>query len=158
MQIGAHVDVAVLVATDPGDPYGATLKAPESPPAGGRFVGATVIIVDGALAAYLARGERQLLTWLPESERKGTGMARTIARVLLERARSGGESPRGMLIEEIDGGPAAAHPVARFLTEAGFTQARSGSRRLMPEGDAMLPTRTTLVPAASTRMSHKEAE
>jgi hypothetical protein len=40
--------------------------------------------------------------------------------VLIERARSGGESPRGMLIEEIDGGPAAAHPVARFLAEAGF--------------------------------------
>jgi hypothetical protein len=40
--------------------------------------------------------------------------------VLIDRARSGGEAPRGMLIEEIDGAAASQHPMAKFLAEAGF--------------------------------------
>src|SRR5207247_3226079 len=60
------LEVAVLAATDPANPYGATLKWPPRPstPSPTRSVGATVILVDGALAAYLARGDRQLLTYL----------------------------------------------------------------------------------------------
>jgi ATP-dependent Lhr-like helicase len=61
-----------------------------------------------------------LLTWLPEPEPQRSRAARAIARVLIERARSGGDSPRGMLIEEIDGAPPAAHALAPFLLEAGF--------------------------------------
>jgi ATP-dependent Lhr-like helicase len=85
-----------------------------------RTVGATVILVDGALASYLARGDRVLLTWLPEAEPQRARAARAIARVLIERARSGVDAPRGMLLEEIDGRPTALHPLAPFLTEAGF--------------------------------------
>jgi hypothetical protein len=40
--------------------------------------------------------------------------------MLIERARSGGDRPRGMLIEEIDGVPPSAHPLAPYLVEAGF--------------------------------------
>jgi ATP-dependent Lhr-like helicase len=83
-------------------------------------VGATVILVDGALAAYLARGDRVLLTWLPEAEPQRARAARAIGRVLIERARSGVDAPRGMLLEEIDGRPTALHPLAPFLVEAGF--------------------------------------
>src|SRR5262249_54286368 len=62
-------EVAVLAAADPANPYGATLKWPAASPADSgrgptRSVGATVILVDGALAAYLARGDRQLLAFL----------------------------------------------------------------------------------------------
>src|SRR4029079_3882043 len=77
-------------------------------------------LVDGALVAYLARGDRQLLTWLPESEPQRSHAARAIAHALIDRARSGGETPRGMLIEEIDGAAAAVHFLAPFLAEAGF--------------------------------------
>jgi ATP-dependent Lhr-like helicase len=132
--------VAVLAAADPANPYGATLKwpalaadaAPATPSpkadhaakAGRgptRSIGSTVVLVDGALAAYLARGDRQLLTWLPEAEPQRSHCARAIARVLIERARTTeGESPRGMLLEEIDGGPPSAHPLASYLAEAGF--------------------------------------
>ncbi len=81
-----------LAATDPANPYGATLNGPHASATRGslrsgggahrsagrcrarrgtgptRSVGATVILVDGALAAYLARGDRQLLTFLPDAE------------------------------------------------------------------------------------------
>jgi ATP-dependent helicase Lhr and Lhr-like helicase len=95
-------------------------------------VGATVVLVGGALAAYLARGDRELLTWLPvaEPERSRTGGA--VARVLIDRARSGGESPRGMLIEEIDGRPSANHPLAPFLIEAGFILGAMGFQATFP--------------------------
>jgi hypothetical protein len=46
--------------------------------------------------------------------------------VLIDRARTGGESPRGMLIEEIDGVPPATHPIAKFLAEAGFVSGALG--------------------------------
>jgi ATP-dependent Lhr-like helicase len=141
-------DVAVLAATDPANPYGATLKWPASaatarqaPESGGaasarsapdseavasagrgptRSVGATVILVDGALGAYLARGDRQLTAYLPGAEPQRSRVGRAVSRALIERARAGADSPRGMLIEEIDGGPPAAHTLAPYLAEAGF--------------------------------------
>jgi ATP-dependent Lhr-like helicase len=93
-----------------------------------RTVGATVILAEGTLVAYLARGDRLLLTWLPESEPLRSRAARGIGRMLIERARrfnpgtveDRADSPRGMLIEEIDGVAPSSHPMASFLLEAGF--------------------------------------
>jgi ATP-dependent Lhr-like helicase len=113
----------MLAATDPANPYGATLKwLPSAASARGatRTVGASVVLVDGALAAYLARGDRQLLTWIPEAEPQRSKVARAVARALLARAASGGDTPRGMLIEEIDGVPASLHPLAPTFVEIGF--------------------------------------
>jgi ATP-dependent Lhr-like helicase len=126
------VEVVVLAATDPANPYGATLKWPtrKQPPSAvssaeagrgpTRSVGATVILVNGALAAYLARGDRLLITFLPDAEPDRSKVGRAISRALVERARSGIDSPRGMLIEEIDGGPPATHPLSPYLADAGF--------------------------------------
>ena len=165
-------EVAVLAATDPANPYGATLprgyataettgtrtqdslaSAADEPSVAGepdnvisrglgearrlmrrrqrgrgptRTVGATVILVNGALAAYLARGDRQLLVFLPDAEPERSKTARAIARVLIERARSGDETPRGMLIEEIDGTTPAAHPLAPYLDRGGFVAGALG--------------------------------
>jgi ATP-dependent Lhr-like helicase len=127
-------EVVVMAATDPANPYGAALKwnpagHSEDVKAGRgptRTVGATVILVDGSLVAYLARGDRQLLTWLPDSEPQRTHAARAIAETLITRARAGGETPRGMLIEEIDGAVPAQHPLAPFLAEAGFLSGALG--------------------------------
>ena len=91
-----------------------------------RTVGATVILVNGALAAHLARGDRQLATFLPEAEPERSKTARAVARVLIDRARSGGDAPRGMLVEEIDGMPATVHPMAPYLTDAGFVAGAMG--------------------------------
>ena len=104
-----------------------------------RTVGATVILVDGALAAYLARGDRQLVTYLPESEPERSKMGRAIARVLIDRARTGGESPRGMLIEEVDGLPPSTHPIARFLAEAGFVSGALGLQARLDRGSRQSP-------------------
>jgi ATP-dependent Lhr-like helicase len=142
--------VAVLAATDPANPYGATLRWPskqrqpqstqttqnsaapavnrdsDSGRAPTRSVGATVILVDGALGAYLARGDRQLSSYLPDAEPERSRVGRAVAMVLIERARSGVDSPRGMLIEEIDGAPPATHPLAPYLVEAGFIAGAMG--------------------------------
>jgi ATP-dependent Lhr-like helicase len=134
------VEIAVLAATDPANPYGATLKwtalSPSATAASDaaakagrgatRSVGATVILVNGALAAYLARGDRVMLTFLPEAEPDRSKVARAVAFVLIDRARSGGDSPRGMLIEEVDGLPPSQHAMAPFLTEAGFISGALG--------------------------------
>jgi ATP-dependent Lhr-like helicase len=134
------VEIAVLAATDPANPYGATLKWTTLSPSANaasdaaakagrgatRSVGATVILVNGALAAYLARGDRVMLTFLPEAEPDRSKVARAVAYVLIDRARSGGDSPRGMLIEEVDGVPPTQHAMAPFLTEAGFISGALG--------------------------------
>src|SRR5262249_49453387 len=123
-----------MAATDPANPYGAALKwfAGDSGRGPTRTVGATVVLVDGALVAYLARGDRQVLTWLPESEPPRSHAARAIAHALIERARSGGDPPRGMLIEEIDGVSPAGHFLAPFLAEAGFLSGALGFQSTRP--------------------------
>jgi ATP-dependent Lhr-like helicase len=88
-----------------------------------------VILVNGALGAYMARGDRMLLTFLPEAEPQRARTAQAIARALRERSRTpAGEdlAPRGMLIEEIDGVPPSAHPMAPYLAKAGFISGAMG--------------------------------
>ena len=49
-------EVVMLAATDPANPYGALLRWPAAPEEGSsltRSVGARVVLVDGALTAYL---------------------------------------------------------------------------------------------------------
>jgi hypothetical protein len=59
-------------------------------------------------------------------------MGRAIGRALIDRARAGGDTPRGMLIEEIDAIPATEHPVARYLIEAGFVAGAMGLQATFP--------------------------
>jgi ATP-dependent Lhr-like helicase len=144
-----QTEVVVLPATDPANPYGATLKWPTSAAAASvgkpegagrgpmRAVGATVILVNGALAAYLARGDRQLLAFLPDAEPERSKTGRAIGCALIERARSGAggdDGPRGMLIEEIDGIVPASHPLAPYLAESGFIAGAMGFRALLRIG------------------------
>jgi ATP-dependent Lhr-like helicase len=115
----------VLAATDPANPYGAILKwpreneGPDRPPP--RAVGAQVVLVDGAAGAYLARGGRQLTTWLPPGEPERGATARAVAHALADLARRD-----GLLLGEIDGIPAAEHPLAPALAAAGFTASGLG--------------------------------
>ena len=61
--------VLVLAATDPAQPYGAALAvAGERAGRPGASAGAYVVLVDGALAAFLERGARTLLTFGVESD------------------------------------------------------------------------------------------
>jgi ATP-dependent Lhr-like helicase len=124
--------VVHLSAVDPANPYGAILPWPEAlarAPGEGRgptrTVGATVLLVNGRLAAYLARGDRQLSVVLPEEEPTRTVAARALAGRLHELATTDG-ARRGMLIADIDGVPVASHPLAPFLLETGFTRGALG--------------------------------
>ena len=73
----------VLAATDPANPYGAIVKWPEitgfEERGPTRTVGSRVILVDGLAPAYLRRGERDLLLFLPESEPRRSQIAREVA-------------------------------------------------------------------------------
>jgi ATP-dependent Lhr-like helicase len=124
--------VVVLAATDPANPYGAAVPWPSivarDVPGRGptRSVGATVILVNGTLTGYLPRGDRTLLTWLPSAEPERSTAGRALAHTLIARARAGGDTPRGMLIEEIDGAPPDTHPLAAYLADGGFVAGAMG--------------------------------
>jgi ATP-dependent Lhr-like helicase len=135
-------DSVVLSATDPANPYGTMLKWPTVATAessGGRgptrTVGASVILVDGALAGYVARGGRPLLTFLPEDEPARSAMSRGLSVRLAAMAR--GEDGRGgLLVSEINGMPASEHPLAPFLIDAGFNASAMGYQMRKAVGSA----------------------
>ena len=125
-------EVVALSATDPASPYGAMLAWPASADADGsagrgptRSVGSTVVLVNGALSAYISRGARQILVFLPEDEPGRSLIGRALASRLGAIAR-GEESRDGLLIGEINGSPASEHPFAPFLAEAGFHSSPMG--------------------------------
>ncbi len=139
----------VLAATDPANPFGSIMKWPD-PAAGAegstgvsssegrgptRTVGALVILVDGAAAGYLRRGERELLLFVPEVEPQRSRVTREVARMLLHLA-----SRRGMLIGEINGELATAHSAARPFLEEGFVATAMGlqarTEKVKPRGFA----------------------
>jgi ATP-dependent Lhr-like helicase len=125
----------IIAATDPANPYGSTIKWPnragstEQEPAhaaGGptRTAGALVVLVDGFLAAYLRRGERELLLFAPEEEPQRSRLVRAAARALAELS-----APRGMFLSEIDGAPATTHRAAPLFVDAGFAMTAMGLQR-----------------------------
>ncbi len=108
----------VLAATDPASLYGASLPWPEGVgPRPQRTPGALVVIRDGELLGYLARGERELTLF-------GDSGAETAADALAARASTPGR--RGLLITRIAGEDAAASPHAEAFRRRGFTASRSG--------------------------------
>lgn len=115
-------EVVVLAATDPASPYGALVKWPE----GGlqRAAGARVILVNGALAAYLGRGDKQLSVFLPENEPERSMFARSVASALAATVSEG--TRRALLITRINDLPAVASPMAPYLTGAGFVSTGMG--------------------------------
>jgi ATP-dependent Lhr-like helicase len=139
-------EVVTIAATDPANPYGALLRWPEPPRRESvssvssvaqqesvspvalrgptRTVGATVVLVDGALTAWIARGGRQLLVWLPEDEPARSRTGRALAARLADLARE--PSFGGLLVADVNGAPAAEHALAPFLTDAGFAVSAHG--------------------------------
>ena len=90
-------EVVMLAATDPANPYGALLRWPTAPEEGSSFtrsVGARVVLVDGALTAYIRRGNPNLQVFLPEEEPQRSQTARALAEFLVQlcsaRRKSGG--------------------------------------------------------------------
>jgi ATP-dependent helicase Lhr and Lhr-like helicase len=115
-------ETVMLAATDPANPYGAIVKWPGEGLS--RSVGAQVILVNGVMACYISRGEKQLRVFLPENEPSRSMVAREVARSLASIVQTGRR--RAMLIAEIDDTPVARHPLAPFLIEEGFASTAMG--------------------------------
>jgi ATP-dependent Lhr-like helicase len=135
-----------LAATDPANPYGSVLRWPDLPVAeqdpdlgvpadrstsAGRETGpriltraayAEVILRNGQLVAWLRRNNPNVLVFLPADEPERSQVSAGLAHFLCTRGqeRLRGGSHQGVLITTINGQPVAAHPMARFLMDAGF--------------------------------------
>jgi len=121
-----------LAATDPANPYGSVLRWPDLPVMDEdaesapriltRAVYAEVILRNGELVAWLRRGNPNLLVFLPAEEPERSQVAAGLAHFLCARGqeRMRSSSHEGVLITTINGQPAAAHFMARFLMDAGF--------------------------------------
>ena len=117
----------LLAATDPANPYGTALAWPErgSGRKPARMAGAVVVLVDGSAAAWMARNERQLLTFADAVKGRGSAdVAREVAHALA--ASVGVRGRRALLIGEVDGVPAAESSMADALREAGFIPTSRG--------------------------------
>jgi ATP-dependent Lhr-like helicase len=136
-----RVEMLQLAATDPANPYGALMRWPAAPDGSSsltRSVGARVILCDGALVAYLRRGNPNLQVFLPEEEPQRSQVARSLAEFLVRRVqgeRGGDEAERaGMLISTVNGVAVAESVMARPLLDAGFAAGAMGFnvRRNLP--------------------------
>jgi ATP-dependent Lhr-like helicase len=119
----AALPAVVLAATDPASPFGAALAWPEGIK-GMRAAGAHVVLVDGALAAFLPRGEGDLVASLPEDEPLRAQTAQAIARALAAWARRTGRVTLGWKKTGTHGDGA----VDAALREAGFAPYGPGFR------------------------------
>jgi ATP-dependent Lhr-like helicase len=97
-----------------------------------------VVLVDGRLAAWIGRGDRQLIVSLPDDEPERSRVGRALARELVAIAHRAPEGRRGWLIEEINGRPAAEDASAHYLIEAGFAASAMGLqlRVVKPKADS----------------------
>ncbi len=169
-------EMVALAATDPANPYGSVLRWPGAPddvtaagtegdgagsdagarPAAetarglSRSVGATVVLRNGELVAYLRRNNPNLQVFLPGEEPERSHAARDTAQFLAHIGqenlqRDAGDHRGGMLIGSVNGQPVGTHFLARFLQDAGFQPAPTGfnlRRALLPAfaaGDASAP-------------------
>jgi ATP-dependent Lhr-like helicase len=123
--------VVVLAAVDPALAYGAVLawpqlRDPDARPA--RRVGASAVLVGGALALYVEPRARRVLTApLPDEQ-----IELALAVGLPQRAARARR--RELLVETIDALPAAQSPFARALLAAG---ARADYRGLAIRGSTL---------------------
>jgi len=121
-----------LAAADPANPYGSVLPWPELPVAEEdsesaprvltRAAYAAVILWNGKVVAWLRNNNPNLLVFLPaeEPERSqvGAGLAHFLWTKGQERMHAGNRE--GALITTVNGQPVAAHPIVKFLMNAGF--------------------------------------
>jgi ATP-dependent Lhr-like helicase len=147
-----RVELVTMAATDPANVYGSVLRWPsvadeaetaeQAARSLTRSVGASVVLRNGELMAYLRRNNPSLQVFLPAEEPDRTHAARDLANLL---AANGQREMRlrptdhrsGLLITSINGQPPHLHPFSRYLMEAGFQAAPLG-----------LNLRRTLAPAS----------
>ena len=125
-------EMVLLAATDPANPWGSILRWPEPDTAAAdnvvsltRSVGASVVLRNGDLVAYLRRNNPAIQVFLPQDDPDRSATARDLAAFLSNYAQELLQNPEtrhhgGLLIDTIGGQPAFRHFLAHFLEEAGF--------------------------------------
>jgi ATP-dependent Lhr-like helicase len=156
------LEVLFLAATDPANPYGASLPWPRrgnsSSTTNGRdhisdqsadvsttddanlsrtmsrASGGGVILISGKLTAFLRRKNQDIQVFLPESEPERGRFARELGKKLAEIAIRRQGRKTGLLIGTINSEPAREHFFGRFLEESGFLSTAVGfqMRRIAP--------------------------
>jgi ATP-dependent Lhr-like helicase len=123
------LEALTLAATDPANPFGAALPWPAAPQAEagdtrghrpGRKAGALVVLVDGALAVYVERGGKTVLTFSGDEDVLRAAAASLTATV---RSRLG-----KLRVERVDGEFSIGSPLGTLLAEAGFAPTPQGLR------------------------------
>ena len=120
-----------LAASDPANPYGTLLPWPraESDDAQhglARAAGAGVVLVRGALAAFVRRRNPALRIILPEQEPERSETARLLGAKLAQIAVRWQSARSGLLIGEINGTPAREDFFASYLKDSGFVDTALG--------------------------------
>jgi len=140
-----EITTVTLSATDAANPYGVLIPWPVRLDADGqaptasrsgqasRTVGARVVIVNGHAAAWISRGDRQLIVSVPRDEPERSTIGRAMARELVSIAHRAPEARRGWLIEDINGRRASEDPSSQFLLEAGFANTSMGLQFRVPK-------------------------
>ncbi|MGI9604394.1 MAG: Lhr family helicase, partial [Acidimicrobiales bacterium] len=112
------VETMVLAATDPAQPYGASLPWPDSAGRPARSVGAYVVIDDGRPVVFIERGGRSMVTFAAIDDTPGWAAA---VAAMVDRGQV-----RGFEIGTVDGESVTGTPVAESLQAAGFTPGYRG--------------------------------
>ena len=139
----ATPEVLHLAATDPANPYGTLIPWPKiegeadeplTHHSMARTAGASVILINGQLGAFLRRRNPALRIFLPESEPERSQFARELARKLAELAIRRLNRRQGLLIGKINDAPAREHFLAPRLEDARFVNTVLGyqMRRTKP--------------------------
>ena len=113
-----EVEALVLAATDPGQPFGASLPWPDNAGRPGRSAGAHVVLAAGHVVAFLERGGRSLVTF-PASVEHPTWPDALVSLVKDGRYRS-------IEIAKVDGRPVRETDTADRLRAAGFAEGYRG--------------------------------
>jgi ATP-dependent helicase Lhr and Lhr-like helicase len=131
----AAPEATCLAASDPANPYGTVLPWPRREETGkestgissmARVRGASVILINGRLAAFFRRRNVAILVFLPDAEPERSAFARQLAKKLAEVAARRQSRGSGLLIGAINDLAAREHFLAAFLTDAGFVDTARG--------------------------------
>ena len=114
----------VLAATDPAQPYGASLRWPESNGRPQRSAGAHVVLLDGELALYVERGGKSLVSFPVLRDRPELLEDPRWVEALKDLLRSA--MLRSLEVAKIDGDPASDSPLYEIMTKNGFVRGYKG--------------------------------
>ena len=122
-----------LSATDPAQPYGASLRWPDSLGRPARTAGAHVVLIEGELALFVERGGKTMVSFpaLVEDPTVLADPAWVDALKDLVRRRM----VATLEIAKIDGDPAMSSPVGEVMLEHGFVRGYKGLTWVPPRAE-----------------------